>query len=830
MTRFLQKAVAVSALCAFAWLGACSDEPAGPGSQDSASPNLDGPILSDAVSAAQAAVRAASGSALASAEGEVAYVALPPGAEPSGSQAILRRVGDATSLTAQVVDGGFDPVPVPAEAGDSIEILVTDVGGATLLQIRIAVLPRRPPIIVRTDPPRDKTDVPLNSLIVVVFNEPVDTGSVTSSSVQLFRGATPIAGGARLLQGTRTAAVFEPSSSLDPNTEYELVVTNEVRDFDGDALAASVSVAFTTGSTLLGSVSSVRVRPDSLVLPVGQQFQLTATAHDEQQNVIVGHPVVWSSSDPLIATVSAAGLVTGIAEGGVQIEAQVDGHTGSVGIRVSEAARPIGAVTITPDSTGVEVGQDVILRAELRDTAGAIIDENRPVTWTSLNPAVATVTSDVPRAATVTGVAEGRAQIVATAEGKADTAIVDVGPPPAEGAIRASARPVSSSRVDVTWVDNATNEDGFRVERSLDLGTTWTVEFTTSGTRVSDDGRSSEQEVCYRVIAFNALGDFAPSNIACTTPPAAPSDVTAVGVAGQLAIDLAWMDNSAVEERYEVLRAKASLAWSVVADLPPNTTSYRDLAVAPDTTYWYRVRANKDGGGSDSSSTLSAIAATAPPVAPSITVSPYASTVIGLHWRDNSINEDGLSLAEGFRVERSTDGETTWATAFTVDVPVTPPFRGSYWGEDAGRASEVEVCYRVFAFNNQGDSSPSNTDCATPLAAPTAVTAIPVDDWTIEFQWTDNSAFEAAYDVYGPCKGGWCYYTNTDLYAQLPANITSYRHTLPEVDENRVWYSGCTFIITAVSDDWDLGWGYSDWVYVSVPGTPSPLCESSGIN
>jgi len=46
---------------------------------------------------------------------------------------------------------------------------------------------------------------------------------------------------------------------------------------------------------------------------------------------------------------------------------------------------------------------------------------------------------------------------------------------------------------------------------------------------------------------------------------------------------------------------------------------------------------------------------------------------------------------------------------------------------------------RIVAFNESGDSPPSNIACVTPVAAPTNLTATPVDDSTIAVTWTDNS-------------------------------------------------------------------------------------------
>src|SRR5438093_1093413 len=104
------------------------------------------------------------------------------------------------------------------------------------------------------------------------------------------------------------------------------------------------------------------------------------------------------------------------------------------------------------------------------------------------------------------------------------------------------------------------HQTAFRVERSLDLGSTWTRARRVGAnvTSVQDYEVASEQQVCYRVVAFNALGDSPPATTDCTTPPAAPTALTAAG-AGGAAIDLTWADNSAsVDGTEEVRRCAAT--------------------------------------------------------------------------------------------------------------------------------------------------------------------------------------------------------------------------------------------------------------------------------
>jgi len=329
-TRWVRAGTALAIITVLGWVGGCSDNSAGP-----VDPPPHGVIVSDPVLAVGAAASAAPVSALASAGDQVAYVSLAPGTVPTGTSATIRRVGGAGEIVTTLLNGGFDPVPVDAGAGDAIDIIVRDAAGSAVLEARLAVAAARPPIVVRTDPPRRKTHVPLNAPIVVVFSEPVDPSTLTGSSVQLLRATAPVAGQLRFADSAHLTAMLVPAAPLAPTTAYRLVVTQGIRDLDSQLLEAAVTVEFTTG-TAPGAVASVAVDQPALTLAPGETVRLTARAYDSAGTELAVSAVTWTSGDATVAAVSTEGAVTGLSLGATTATATVEQKSASATINIAQ--------------------------------------------------------------------------------------------------------------------------------------------------------------------------------------------------------------------------------------------------------------------------------------------------------------------------------------------------------------------------------------------------------------------------------------------------------------------------------------------------------------
>ncbi|MBA3258816.1 MAG: Ig domain-containing protein [Gemmatimonadales bacterium] len=168
----------------------------------------------------------------------------------------------------------------------------------------------------------------------------------------------------------------------------------------------------------MAPVATVAISPPAATIAPGGTVQLAAVAKNAAGGTLTDRSVSWSTSDATVATVSAAGLVTGVADGAVVITATSESKSGSAAITVSS---PVDAVEVTPPSATILNAEDLQLAATTKDAAGNPLSD-RAVTWSTDAGAVATVSAT----GTVRGVAPGTATITASAEGKSGTATITV--------------------------------------------------------------------------------------------------------------------------------------------------------------------------------------------------------------------------------------------------------------------------------------------------------------------------------------------------------------------------------------------------------------------
>ncbi len=309
----------------------------------------------------------------------------------------------------------------------------------------------------------------------------------------------------------------------------------------------------------------------------------------------------------------------------------------------------------------------------------------------------------------------------------------------------------SSTVVGLTWVDNATDETSYAVERCEGAACTDFVQVASlvlNSTSYSDAGLTPNSLYRYRVRAISSVGGGAYSNIddAPTDIPIDPSGLAAVAMSfTEIALD--WQDESNNETGFIIERCQGVGCgdFAVIQLVGANVNSYSDPTVLADQSYSYRVQAVKTGSGASGfSNTASAVTSV-----PGDPVNLFATTVTGsqiaLTWDDDAVNELNME------VERCTgDGCSDFSTLVTLPANTT-----SY--ADNAVALNTTYRYRVRATNNVGPSSYTNEVTANTLqpAITSGLSATTISATQVDLSWVDGSTNETHF-LLERCTGAGC--------------------------------------------------------------------------
>ncbi|MGC4118828.1 MAG: multicopper oxidase domain-containing protein [Myxococcales bacterium] len=179
-------------------------------------------------------------------------------------------------------------------------------------------------------------------------------------------------------------------------------------------------------------------------------------------------------------------------------------------------------------------------------------------------------------------------------------------PPLAPSNLTASLQ--AGPRISLSWRDNAVNETGFVIQRSINNGA-----YVQIGTAPASPGTGSvafsdaavttaaaNATYRYRVAATNGAGSSAFSSAATVIVPALPTAPTNLTVVNgpnankTRSVILNWIDNSTNETGFTIERATNSLFTQglTTVTVPANTTTLTASGLSQGTQYWFRIRAN----------------------------------------------------------------------------------------------------------------------------------------------------------------------------------------------------------------------------------------------
>jgi len=287
-------------------------------------------------------------------------------------------------------------------------------------------------------------------------------------------------------------------------------------------------------------------------------------------------------------------------------------------------------------------------------------------------------------------------------------------PPPAPSDLAASS--LSVTQVGLSWADNSSFEDGFRIERGgSDAGPfTEVVMVGPNSTGFADNSLLPATTYWYRVYAYTSpAGDSEgyAGPVSVTTidvPPEMPSDLSATAMSSSR-IDLRWADNSSNETgfRIEYSSGGSGGPYSPIDTVAAGQIDYTDIGLSPATTRWYRVFAYNSAGDSEGSAgPVSATTFDVPPEIPTaLSTEAMTGRRIDLYWVDNSDKEDG------FDIYRRLGDTGDFDSLATVSADVT-------FFSDDNLNRGTTYYYFVVAYNTGGDSGASNIAHATTDALP----------------------------------------------------------------------------------------------------------------
>ncbi|MGO9124569.1 MAG: Ig-like domain-containing protein [Terriglobales bacterium] len=168
------------------------------------------------------------------------------------------------------------------------------------------------------------------------------------------------------------------------------------------------------------TLQQITVNPADPTLGPGASLQFSAagtysdtTTHDLTSSA------TWTSSNPAAATLSGAGLATGVAPGNTTIAAALQNQNGSTTLSVGPS---LVSVQVNPAAPTIAEGTSQAFAATGTYSDGSKQNLTASAVWTSSLPAVATIVSD----GLVSGVTPGQATITATAGGFNGNALLTV--------------------------------------------------------------------------------------------------------------------------------------------------------------------------------------------------------------------------------------------------------------------------------------------------------------------------------------------------------------------------------------------------------------------
>lgn len=290
-----------------------------------------------------------------------------------------------------------------------------------------------------------------------------------------------------------------------------------------------------------------------------------------------------------------------------------------------------------------------------------------------------------------------------------------------------TATAVSTSQINLSWMDISGNETGYSIERRAEGELFAQIALMPANTQTySDNGLIPGTLYTYRLKSIgngsNIFNSTYSAEVSARTYyevivipviSGTPTGLIATSVSASQ-ISLIWTDQSDNETGYRIERKTGNVDFVQISITAPDTETYTDSGLSPATTYTYRVQAIgnqsniRDSAYSNQASAMTSGTAEFPiwlEAPANLTAMSVGTSQISLTWTDMSSHEYGYSI------ERQVGGET-YGPIDSVSANIT-----SFVDDDL--ASGTTYRYRVKAYGNGRDVH--NSDYSNEASATTNV-------------------------------------------------------------------------------------------------------------
>ncbi len=287
---------------------------------------------------------------------------------------------------------------------------------------------------------------------------------------------------------------------------------------------------------------------------------------------------------------------------------------------------------------------------------------------------------------------------------------------------------LSVSSVKLTWEDNCSFEDGFKIDKKTNTQE-WTLNYKTVNSNTiywNDTIVKPYQNIQYRIFAYKDNQNSLNTEKAISIEFSPPSNLTFY-MPTPTSIKLTWDDNTIGENGFKIDKKVGNNPWQIMTgDTDADINNWIDSDIAFGSVIKYKVYAFYNGINSEAIS--NEITATIPPPS-NFHITQTDITQATLNWSDQ------CGFEEGFKIDKKI-GNSAWEFEIVSLVQNT-----TEWIDNNAVFGETNY-YRVYSIYNEFESSKTEANVSFILQAPSSLDLLRTDITQVKLLWNDESTFE----------------------------------------------------------------------------------------